>query len=192
MRYGVLVVVIIGLLFYSGKSNAQQKDTITHKAYYKHEIGYIIPFGGLYKYHFKKNAFRFIINYKPGGLYKADGACTNYGKTIRIKFGYQYAIIDRKFKLYVGADIAGVYSKDHTDTSSISPKYNNTSIGLSPFIGIGYQFHRRFSASLEVASGFLYTWYSPSPNGYYRNSSESSYYSSQYLYSVSVNISYHF
>lgn len=188
----VLICTVILSFLLNERALGQSADTIkTNKpTYYKHEIGYIVPYGILYRYHFKRNALRCIINYKNFGIEKHTGA------TIRTKIGGQYAFINKKVKLFGGLDFLYLYSRDlppnHVSNASIIERYTNMSIGISPFLGMNYIFKKRFSVGIEVASAFFYTWYSNVADGYYSTYSDTHYYSSSYLYSISLNISYHF
>jgi hypothetical protein len=169
--------------------NAQTDTLESKKLHYKHEIGYIIPFGILYRYHFKKNAIRCVLNYKN------SVPDFNDGPTLRTKFGYQYNLINKKIKLFVGIDFLYVCSRDrypHYIGSTNITRYTNMSVGLSPLVGCSYQINKRLSLGLEIASGFFYTWYSHVLNGYFTSYSETHYYQHAYLYSISFNISYHF
>ena len=185
----ILVRCILACIFWISffSVNAQIDTLEPQKKYYKHEIGYIIPFGILYRYHFQKSAIRCVLNYKN------SVPDLNHGPTIRTKLGYQYSFINKKIKLFAGVDFLYVYSRDRFyDATFYSNSFNNMSVGLSPFLGISYQFRKRFSLGLEVASGFFYTWYSDIPKEYYTSFSQTHLYRAAYLYSISLNVSYHF
>ena len=161
-----------------------QKDTLLFSKKHEINIGFFNAFnlqsynsmGIGYKYHTAKGAYRIassynrsystIYNSPQNSIYLFKSKTNNL--IIEPRIGFEWHEYFKKLLFYYGADLKvklAKYESDYEynngndvieDYLEFSKRIDRTSsASISPFIGLKYQFNRRFSISTETALNFI-------------------------------------
>lgn len=133
-------------------------------------MGGIYPMPGLgYKRYIKEGAFRVMI----GGIVNTNTqngqwGSSNYDETaFSARVGYQYHVIVGRFMPIIGVDLAGGYYQMKQMGFNQENETRNTTIGLSPNVGLEFFINNRLSFLIDTRFDFSFQNYyqrTESPN----------------------------
>ena len=173
-----LIVIIIGVNIYcqefsQDKSNIECKNIIGVDLYFllsqlsllNHESNYFeSPYLINYKRKFNNNAIRFnigglIFNTFDGSI--ESGNNKHFDDELNIGIGYErYSYINKKWAYFYGVDAIRYYSRNGYNNTNGSYHDESTlkkySYGISPLLGLIYQFNSRLSISSETSCDITY------------------------------------
>jgi hypothetical protein len=154
----------------------------------KNEIG-ISVFGIIYRRNYSKGNFRYLFNFLP------FGSKWSWDQGIRNRLGYQFNLTNKRFQPYLGGDLALEYSWRRSLIAK-DLKSKMTTLGILPVAGFRLKLSNSFSTGLEVSPSLLYVFESKSTDNIDGNTittkNSSQYFKFFPLYSINLNLSYHF